>query len=70
MAKLFATEMAQEVAKHSMHILGGIGYTTEAGVERFYRDNMAVVLGGGAAEILQLVIGRAAVSGALGELDC
>ncbi|MCH8813586.1 MAG: acyl-CoA dehydrogenase family protein [Chloroflexi bacterium] len=69
MAKLFATTMAQYVTEHAMHIHGGWGYTVEVGVERFYRDNMAVVLGGGAAEILQLAIGKASAAGALGSLD-
>ena len=38
MAKLFASETALEVATESMRIHGGVGYTTELPVERYFRD--------------------------------
>ena len=37
MAKLFATEMAQEVALDSMRVHGGYGYAKDLAVERYYR---------------------------------
>ncbi len=67
MAKLFATTMAQQVTEHAMHIYGGHGYAVESGVERFYRDNIAVVLGGGATEILHMVVARGTLGGGLDE---
>ena len=58
MAKLFATEMAEEVALEAMRIHGGYGYSTEFVVERIYRDAPVLILGEGSNEIQQLVIAR------------
>lgn len=58
MAKLFATEMCQEVALEAMRIHGGFGYTKEFNVERYYRDAPFMVVGEGTSEILRLVIAR------------
>jgi alkylation response protein AidB-like acyl-CoA dehydrogenase len=38
MAKVFASEIAYEVALDSMRVHGGYGYTSEFPVERYYRD--------------------------------
>jgi alkylation response protein AidB-like acyl-CoA dehydrogenase len=38
MAKLYASEICQEVSLEAMRILGGYGYTREFNVERYYRD--------------------------------
>jgi len=37
MGKLFASEMAMRVCRNAIQVLGGYGYMTEYGVERFYR---------------------------------
>ena len=58
MAKLFATETAQEVALEAMRIHGGYGYSPEFVVERIYRDAPVLILGEGSNEIQQLVIAR------------
>ena len=58
MAKLFASETALEVAIESMRIHGGVGYTTEFPVERYYRDAPLMVIGEGTNEIQRLVIAR------------
>jgi alkylation response protein AidB-like acyl-CoA dehydrogenase len=58
MAKLFATETAEEVALEAMRIHGGYGYSQEYGVERIYRDAPVLILGEGSNEIQQLVIAR------------
>jgi alkylation response protein AidB-like acyl-CoA dehydrogenase len=58
MAKLFATEAAQEVALEAMRIHGGYGYSQEFVVERIYRDAPLLILGEGSNEIQQLVIAR------------
>jgi butyryl-CoA dehydrogenase len=58
MAKLFASETALEVATESMRIHGGVGYTTELPVERYYRDAPLMVIGEGTNEIQRLVIAR------------
>jgi len=58
MAKLFATETAEEVALESMRIHGGYGYSQEYPVERLYRDAPLLILGEGSNEIQQLIIAR------------
>ena len=58
MAKLFATETAEEVALEAMRIHGGYGYSQEFVVERIYREAPLLILGEGSNEIQQLVIAR------------
>ena len=58
MAKLYATEIAEEVALESMRIHGGYGYSQEYPIERLYRDAPVLILGEGSNEIQQLVIAR------------
>ena len=58
MAKLFATETAQEVSLNAMRILGANGYSTDFPVERFYRDAPLLIIGGGTNEIQRMVIAR------------
>jgi alkylation response protein AidB-like acyl-CoA dehydrogenase len=58
MAKLFATETAEEVALEAMRIHGGYGYSQEYVVERLYRDAPVLILGEGSNEIQQLLIAR------------
>jgi butyryl-CoA dehydrogenase len=58
MAKLFASETALELATESMRIHGGVGYTTDLPIERYYRDAPLMVIGEGTNEIQRLVIAR------------
>jgi alkylation response protein AidB-like acyl-CoA dehydrogenase len=58
MAKLFASEMCQEVTLEAMRIFGGFGYTKEFNVERYYRDAPFMLVGEGTSEIQRLVIAR------------
>jgi alkylation response protein AidB-like acyl-CoA dehydrogenase len=58
MAKLFATEICQEVTLEAMRIHGGFGYTKEFNVERYYREAPFMLVGEGTSEILRLVIAR------------
>ena len=62
MAKLFASETALELATESMRIHGGVGYTTELPIERYYRDAPLMVIGEGTNEIQRLVIARGLLS--------
>ena len=62
MAKLFASETALELAMEAMRIHGGVGYTTEFPVERYYRDAPLMVIGEGTNEIQRLVIARGLLS--------
>jgi alkylation response protein AidB-like acyl-CoA dehydrogenase len=58
MAKLFASETAFEVATESMRIHGGVGYTTELPIERYFRDAPLMIIGEGTNEIQRIVIAR------------
>lgn len=58
MAKDFATETAFQTASDALQILGGIGYTKEYPVERFFRDSRLMKIGGGTTEILKFLIQR------------
>ena len=58
MAKLFATEAAQENALDCMRIHGGYGYSVEYRPERYYRDAPLLLIGEGSNEIQQLIIAR------------
>jgi alkylation response protein AidB-like acyl-CoA dehydrogenase len=58
MAKLFASEMCQEVVLDALRIHGGFGYTKEFNVERYYRDAPFMLVGEGTSEIQKLVIAR------------
>jgi butyryl-CoA dehydrogenase len=56
MAKLYANEMVQRVANDAMQLCGHYGYTTEAPVERLYRDGRNWALAAGSVEILRNTI--------------
>jgi alkylation response protein AidB-like acyl-CoA dehydrogenase len=58
MAKLFASETAFEVATESMRIHGGVGYTTDLPIERYFRDAPLMIIGEGTNEIQRVVIAR------------
>jgi alkylation response protein AidB-like acyl-CoA dehydrogenase len=58
MAKLFASEMCQEVTLDALRVHGGFGYTKEFNVERYYRDAPFMLVGEGTSEIQRLVIAR------------
>ena len=56
--KLFASEMCGRVADRAVQILGGAGYLTEYGIERFYRDVRIFRIYEGTSQVQQLVIAR------------
>jgi len=56
MAKLFASEMANQVADGASRILASYGFATEYEVQRYFRDARFLLLGGGTSEILRGII--------------
>ena len=58
MAKLFASEVAMEIALNAIRIFGGNGYSTESDVERYFRDAPLMIVGEGTNEIQRQVITR------------
>jgi len=58
MAKLYASEMTQRATHAAVQTLGGYGYVSEYGVERYSRDGRAATIYEGTSEIQRLVIAR------------
>jgi alkylation response protein AidB-like acyl-CoA dehydrogenase len=58
MAKLFASETAMFVTHHAVQIHGGMGYSKELPVERYFRDAKITEIYEGTSEIQRLVISR------------
>jgi len=61
MAKLYATEIAQECVLDAMRIHGGVGYSKELPLERYYRDAPLMVIAEGTSDIQKTVIARGIV---------
>jgi acyl-CoA dehydrogenase len=62
MAKLTATETAQQVIDAAVQIFGGQGVVSEEPVERLYREIRALRIYEGASEVQQLIIARELLS--------
>lgn len=64
MAKMTATENAQQVIDAAVQIWGGLGVVSEQPVERLYREIRALRIYEGATEVQQLIIARELLKGA------
>ena len=58
MAKLFASETAMWVSHQAVQIHGGMGYSKELPLERYFRDAKITEIYEGTSEIQRMVIGR------------
>jgi alkylation response protein AidB-like acyl-CoA dehydrogenase len=58
MAKLYASETAMWVATQAVQVHGGMGYSKELPVERYFRDAKITEIYEGTSEIQRLVIAR------------
>jgi len=58
-AKLYASQVANEVTYEAVQVLGGRGYMKDHPVERHYRDARVTEIYEGTSEIQRLVISRA-----------
>ncbi|MEK3975456.1 acyl-CoA dehydrogenase family protein [Psychrobacillus sp. FSL K6-1267] len=58
MCKLYASEIAMEVADQAIQLHGGYGYMKEYEVERFMRDAKLLEIGEGTSEVQRMVIAR------------
>ena len=58
-AKLYGSEMSQEVTNEAIQMLGGYGYIREYDVERYFRDARITPIYEGTNEVQRIVISRA-----------
>lgn len=58
MAKMVASEYANEVVEASFRIHGGYGYSKEYEIERIYRETAFMLIGEGTSDIQKMIIGR------------
>lgn len=58
MAKLFATEMANQLADQATRIFGSYGFAMEMDPQRYFRDARFLLYGGGTSEILKNIIAK------------
>lgn len=58
MCKLYASEIAMEVANEAVQIHGGYGYMREYEVERMMRDAKLLEIGEGTSEVQRMVIAK------------
>ena len=69
-AKLYASQVANEVTNDAVQVLGGYGYMKdESPVERYYRDARVTEIYEGTSEIQRLVISRAILKEQNGSLN-
>ncbi len=58
MAKNFATDVSDRITYDATQILGGMGFMRENLVERLYRDNRILSIGGGTREVMNEIISK------------
>jgi butyryl-CoA dehydrogenase len=61
MAKLFASEMAEQVCSAALQTLGGYGYVSDFPIERIYRDVRVCQIYEGTSDVQKIIIQRALV---------
>lgn len=66
MAKLYATDTAQQTIDKAVQLFGGAGVVSGNMVERLYREIRALRIYEGASEVQKVVIARAAIADAQG----
>jgi len=59
MAKLFASEVAEEICSAAIQTLGGYGYVSDFPVERIYRDVRVCQIYEGTSDVQKILIQRA-----------
>jgi acyl-CoA dehydrogenase len=58
MAKNVATDTSDRITSEAVQILGGLGLMRESLVERLYRDNRILSIGGGTREVMNEIISK------------
>lgn len=63
MAKLYASEIAEEVCSAAIQVHGGYGYLEDFPVERIYRDVRVCQIYEGTSDVQRLILGRQIAAG-------
>ena len=58
-AKLYSSEIANDIAREAIQIHGGYGFMDEFPVSRFFRDAKVLEIGEGTSEVQRILISRA-----------
>ena len=56
MAKNIATDASDKITYDAVQLFGGMGFMRESLVERLFRDNRILSIGGGTREIMNEII--------------
>jgi citronellyl-CoA dehydrogenase len=59
MVKLYSGIVVNRVMNECLQVFGGMGYATETGIERAWRDSRLLRIGGGTDEVMREVISKA-----------
>jgi butyryl-CoA dehydrogenase len=57
-AKLYASEIANDICDEASRVLASYGYATDYNIERYFRDARFTLIGGGTSEILKINIAK------------
>jgi hypothetical protein len=63
-AKLFTSEAASRICNRALQIHGGLGYTRDIPIERYWRDARLSEIGEGSSEVQRIIISRALLKSA------
>jgi citronellyl-CoA dehydrogenase len=58
MGKLTAGRLSRKVADSCLQFWGGMGFTFENSVSRYYRDSRLLSIGGGVDEVMLMIIAK------------
>ena len=58
MAKLYCAEVAKKVADECLQMHGGMGYSDESFISRYFRDVRLLPIGGGASEVMKEILSK------------
>lgn len=63
MAKLYASESAEQISSTAIQVLGGYGYVRDYPVEKIYRDVRVCQIYEGTSDVQKMIIGRELLAG-------
>ncbi len=58
LAKLYCADMARKVADECLQLHGGMGYSDESFISRYFRDVRLLSIGGGTSEVMKEILSK------------